>query len=248
MTWRPAADAVARAALGELAAGAWVYVHGSAALGGWLPGQSDVDLLVVVRAELPADRLEAFTKTVCDLPGPPIELSVVTAGLTRSPEPPWPFLLHVNRSPDAVRVVFGAGHRGDPDLLMHCAVTRAAGVALCGPPAAEVFGEVPRDVVRRYLIEELEWGLREASEHYVVLNACRALAFDQEGWLLSKQDGATWARYRLVAHEALISQVLVERQRALTDPSFSPGWVRRPGRDAHALVADVIRCLSADSA
>lgn len=248
MTWRPAADAVVRAVLGELGAGAGVYLHGSAALGGWLPGQSDVDLLVVVEAEPPADRLEAFAKAVCDAPGSPVELSVVTAGLVRSPEPPWPFLLHVNRSPDAVRVVFGAEHRGDPDLLMHCAVTRAAGVALCGPPAAEVFGDAPRDVVRRYLIEELEWGLREASEHYVVLNACRALAYDQEGWFLSKQDGATWARYRLGAHEPLITQVLLERQQALTDPSFSPGWERRPGRDAHALVAHVIRCLSAGSA
>jgi hypothetical protein len=46
------------------------------------------------------------------------------------------------------------------------------------------------------LADELDWGLENAPLHYAVLNAYRAEAFAIEGVLLSKLEGAEWARGR----------------------------------------------------
>jgi len=238
VTWRRTAEAVAALAAAELGPQAAVHAHGSAALGGWLPGRSDLDLLVVVPQAPPVDRLDAFAKAVADLTGPPIELSVIEQALARRPRAPWAFLAHVSG-----RRIVAAGV--DPDLAIDLAVTRSAGVTLRGPAADELIGELSRPVIRRHLLDGLERQLHRSSEHDVVMNACRALAYQEQGVLVSKQDGATWARFRLPDHAALIGRILDERQAALTDRHFSPSWERRPGPEAHALVAEVIRRLSA---
>jgi streptomycin 3"-adenylyltransferase len=241
VTWRPTADAVVRLALAELGPEPAVVVHGSVGLGGWLPGQSDVDLLVIVPQAPAPGPLAAFAESVAELTGPtgpPVELSVIEQTLAARPQAPWPFLVQV-----AGRRIVPAGV--DSNLALHLAVARAVGIAVRGPDPAGLIGEVPRPVLRGQLVDELEWALHRGSEHDVVLNACRALAYQEREVLLSKQDGATWARFRLPEHAALIGRILDERQTALTDRHFSPEWERRPGPQAHALAAEVIRRLSA---
>jgi hypothetical protein len=60
-----------------------VYVHGSAALGGFRPERSDVDILVVVAYQVPADCQaalgEALLAAAYPCPGIGLELSVITA-------------------------------------------------------------------------------------------------------------------------------------------------------------------------
>lgn len=194
---------VATDLLGEAVLG--VYVHGSAALGGWGPG-SDVDMILVVDPPTSSDWTtvgEVFGQTGRSTA---LELSVVAEAAARHPASPWPFLLHVDTHRGQQRMVLGAAMPGDRDLVMHYAVCRSHGVRLCGPPPAALIGAVPRVDVIDYLADELDWAVAHADARYAVLNACRAHAYAATGQLLSKLDGAHWARPVHPAFAALIER------------------------------------------
>ncbi len=190
-----AADEALRRRLGGRVVG--TYLHGSAVLGGFVPGRSDTDVLVVVADDVGRT---ALTPAVDELSvnggcrGTGIELSIVTAEAARTSAEPWPFLVHVVTGATATRVVWGSELPGDRDLLMHTAVVRAAGVAIGGPSPDQTFGPVDRPAVLGYLVDEMYEAVECATPTYTVLNACRAYRFLVTGDLVSKLDGAAWAR------------------------------------------------------
>ncbi len=203
--WAAQAECVAEVCEARLGHVVGVYVHGSAALGGFGPS-SDLDVLVV--AEGDEDWPTLGSQLLADCGGPrSLELSVVEASAARQPSPPWPYHLHVNSG--EARFGLGAG-RGDPDLIAHYAVTRAAGVAVSGPPADSVFGRVSRRQLVDYFREELQSGVDHGDQRYAVLNTCRAVAYASSGRLLSKVDGGLWWLAELggrsVVEEALTAQ------------------------------------------
>jgi len=173
-------------------------LHGSAALGRFVPGRSDVDVLMLVDSpDLAAGVLQSIAErfhAVTDrCPGAGLEISVVAAGAAADPGPPWPYLLHVTTQADDPRTVFGRDGDGVPDLLMHDAVCRSAGIAVTGPLRSTAIGEIRRSEVLDYLRHELAWAGENADTTYGVLNACRAWQFVTTGELASKLDGASWA-------------------------------------------------------
>jgi streptomycin 3"-adenylyltransferase len=184
-----------RRILGDGLTGA--YLHGSAAMGGWRPESSDVDLLAVSSRRLSGTEKEELGKRLQALvaPGAGLEFSLVVAGDISPIVAAPPFELHVTTGSDA-KVADGAGHSGDTDLVMHFAVCRKRGATVAGRPPKETLPAIPRALLLTTLAAELEWGLRSAPLHYSVLNACRAEAFAAEGRLLSKLEGARWALRR----------------------------------------------------
>ena len=181
-----------------------LYVHGSAAMGGWDARLSDVDLLAVVTRELtPLEKrglAELLHSPANPAPGTGLEMSVVTAAsLSTVPARP-PFELHVTTGSDS-KAVDGSGHPGDPDLLMHFAVCRARGIAIVGPEPALVLPRVPRPLLAQALKSEVQWGLEHAPPRYAVLNACRAWAFADGTGMLSKLEGGAWALQRGIEPE-----------------------------------------------
>jgi len=183
--WAEQARRVAEVCAADLPLLAGVYVHGSAALGGFTAA-SDLDILVIGDG---SDDPERLGRRLLATSQPfPLELSVVTAAAAAAPSAPWPYVVHVD-GPERVVTDEGAG---DPDLIAHFAVARHAGIAVVGPPARSVVGPVPRPVLLSYLGDELRWGVEHADERYAVLNACRAAAYASEGLLLSKVVGARW--------------------------------------------------------
>lgn len=196
-----------------------VYLHGSAALGGFRPERSDVDVLVVIAYAVPADRQAALGAALLaasyPCPGTGLELSVITAA-TAADLGDCRFEVHV-ASPD--EVVVGAGHAGDTDLILYAEVCRRSGLAASGPPAWSAFGAVPRSRLVTAMLVELEWGVSSASFEYAVLNACRALRFAADGLLQSKVAGGEWY---LAAHpDASVVRAALARQRggAAHEPS-----------------------------
>ncbi len=164
-----------------------VYVHGSAALGG-VTNSSDLDVLVITETD--EGVLGLGPALLADAASPrPLELSVVARSAAIQPQWPWPYLVHVNSAEQRATRDNGDG---DPDLIAHYAVTRAAGICLTGPEPAEVIGPVDRGQLLDYLCDELRWGLDHADQRYAVLNACRASAYAATARLLSKLDGASW--------------------------------------------------------
>jgi len=169
------------------------YLHGSSVLGGWNAERSDVDILFVVTDDIGERAVErageVLLQAAVGCPGRCLEASIVTASAAARPAPPWPFVLHVGCSDGEQVLHGGADSPGDPDLLMHYAVCRAAGLALAGPSPQTTIGPVDRRIVLRYLAGELGWGLANAPENYAVLNACRALVYLRQGRIVGKVAG-----------------------------------------------------------
>ncbi|WP_154796397.1 nucleotidyltransferase domain-containing protein [Occultella kanbiaonis] len=187
--WRAQAAVISDLLIAELTTVVGIYLHGSAALGGFGP-TSDLDVLVVVRDEPEADWTSVGGALLSAAEGGrALELSVVRSSEAAAPSPPWPFVLHVNSG--AHLCVLG-GDGGGPDLIAHYAVVRAAGLPLYGPDPSAVVGGIEREILIGYLTGELEWGRDEADQRYAVLNACRAVAYADHGALLSKVDGGRW--------------------------------------------------------
>ena len=174
-------------------------LHGSAALGSWVSARSDVDILVVAddTNRISGQALSRAASAVHGLantcPGRGAELSIISAGLARRPTPPWPFLLHVNTEPMHVKTVFGQGHEGDPDLLLHLAVCRAVGIGVRGTVPPDLIGDIDRASIIRAMDDELVSSLDDADTTYTVLNACRAWCYVVTDRLVSKRVGAKWA-------------------------------------------------------
>lgn len=186
-SWREQAQVVTALCRRHLPGLVGVYVHGSAALGG-MSSVSGLDVLVITKSDEGASALGASLLLTAGEPRE-LELSVVTSTAAQNPQPPWPFVLHVN-SADHRSVLCHAD--GDPDLVAHYAVTREAGIVLNGPEPKDIIGTTDSDQLLQYLCSELQWGLDHGDQRYAVLNACRACAFASTGRLLSKIDGATW--------------------------------------------------------
>jgi len=224
-----------------------LVVHGSLALGGFEPVVSDVDVLVIVDDRPPLGptgwRKLGGDLATAAVPGRGIELSVVDLVAAARPAPPWPFLLHVATEPAGAgvspKVVLGEGHGGDPDLLMHYAVAREAGVTRPARPVDELVGEVERPAVLRYLVDELAWAVTNAGESYAVLNAGRALRYLLDGSIVSKLDGATTALAE-GAPAAIVERALDVRRGRVAD--------RDPTEPALAFVAATRRRLAAAAA
>jgi streptomycin 3"-adenylyltransferase len=188
-----------------------VYLHGSAVLGGFHPAASDVDVLAVF-AE-PADagvqaRMGARLAAAGTCPGSGLEMSVITAA-TAADLGACRFEVHVSTRVDP-KVLPGADHSGDPDLVLYAEVCRRAGYAVHGPPPADVFGPVPAARLLAAVAEEVRWGAVHGSVPYAVLNACRAERYAVEGVLSSKVDAGGWARARY-PEEAVIAEALAQQ-------------------------------------
>jgi hypothetical protein len=232
---RALAEALA-ASSGQRLVGA--YLHGSSAMGGWMPARSDVDILFVLQDGTPPAVLLAVEQAMVDsapaCPGTGLECSVVPAQEAGNPTPPWPFLLHVQSSRgQEVRRIGGEALEGDRDLLMHYAVCRAAGVALFGPDPSAVFGAVPRVTILAYLGDELAWGVAHGSQAYAVLNACRALVYATQGDLVSKLSGGRHALDKGLGPADVIARALDEQQ-----GKIPPGAITASATAFVRLVAD----------
>jgi Domain of unknown function (DUF4111) len=183
-----------------------VYLHGSAALGGWSAERSDVDLLGVVarplerRAKREISARLNHPSLVCPAAAG-LELSMVTAAVAADPPRRPPFELHVTTGP-AAQTHLGGPAAADPDLLLHFAVCRRAGVAVAGPGPVEVFAEPPRAWLLERAAAELHWAVRHGTFSYRVLTACRAWRYLEDDVLGSKVESGRWARVRLAGERS----------------------------------------------
>lgn len=181
---------------------AGVYLHGSLALGAFRREHSDLDLLIVADAPVSQPVRRALLDALLDADDSPdapaggLECSLVLLDDCRRPTHPLPFALHYSRThaqparenPDAfVRRMNGT----DPDLVAYLGLIRQQGIVLLGRPVAEVFAPVSPDDLR----DSLERNVPDAPlGGDDLLNACRLAAFRRTGLLLSKEEGAAWAR------------------------------------------------------
>ncbi|MFG1884055.1 nucleotidyltransferase domain-containing protein [Micromonospora sp. NPDC049102] len=192
----------ARDVLGDDLVGA--YAAGSVGLGAYQAGRSDVDVALVCVDPLP----ETVKRTLVArlrheaLPCPARGLELVVyrraVAAAGSPEPGFEVELNTGRAMPFRRTLDPAD-RPDVDGRFWYGLDRSilhqSGLPLAGPPAAEVFADLPPDALRRLLVEALTWWLalptppddRPApGAEDAVLGACRSLVRHRDGVWLSK--------------------------------------------------------------
>jgi predicted nucleotidyltransferase len=208
----------------ELGAGiVGVYLHGSLAFGCYNRARSDLDLLVVVQEPLSRTERLAFLRRCADLshanptPGD-IELSVVLLPHVQEFSHPLPYEAHYSRDFNAAirtGAIDTASGKTDADIAAHCTVVRARGIALLGPPPAEVFGPVPWSAYIASITEDFNWIASE--EHlmdnpvYGILNMCRVEMTIRLGppTVVSKEEAGEWMMSRThAAHRDLLRLAL----------------------------------------
>jgi streptomycin 3"-adenylyltransferase len=123
---------------------------------------------------------------------------------------------------------WGAVRRCDADLAGHITVTHHRGICLYGLPIPQVFPVVPRtDFLASILADVLDqkYGLTSDLSHpvYVILNACRTLAYLRTGQILSKDEGGSWAAHSLPERHRPRLIALLDAYRACGDEGGAPG-------------------------
>ena len=187
------------AAMREAAELEAVYLVGSAALGAYEHGRSDVDAVAVTARRLSEAEKQELVRRVEALPSPAraLELVVYSREEAASPEPRFELNLnpgkHVALTPET----------GLPDdsphwFVLDRAMAEQHAVPLAGPPWGELFAPVPRERVLAALELSLDWYERHEPTHpNSVLNTCRAWMWLETGRWSSKQEAAAWLRGRV---------------------------------------------------
>jgi predicted nucleotidyltransferase len=238
------AQTLARAcseALGDTVTG--VILHGSVTLDDYLPGRSDVDLLVVAQDPLTDAQVAALTEALAAqrqwAPGP-VDLRLVTRQVAASPTPAPPLEAYLRLTPTSGVRVEERRHPGERDLAVELSVCRAHGRSLLGATPAELLGEVPhRWVVAAGDAQLAAWQAIGDDPPYAeltVLTACRVWRFAEEGRHVSKAAAAQWALER----DPTLGVVGDALRRRLGDPEarIDPAQVVRLLAEVRARLAE----------
>ncbi len=226
-----------------------VYLHGSAAMGCFHPALSDLDLIVVIEHDAGSGVMMKFMKEVvrlnADAPKKGIEMSVVKRKYCNPFVYPTPFDMHFSNAhlkwfTDAPDEYIAKMNGTDKDLAAHFTIIRKYGRALCGAPAGEVFGEVPREAYIDSICLDVKGAKEEIAREplYMILNLCRVLAYLQEGLVLSKEAGGEWGAERLSARYTDLIRKALDCYRSGRPMECVPGC-------AEEFAGDMIRQIGA---
>ena len=185
-----------------------IYLHGSLAMGCYNEKKSDIDLLVVVKNDVPREIKRRYMDMVVALnhkaPSKGIELSIVKEAVCRPFVYPTPFELHFSAAhlnwyllnpEDYIEKMNGT----DKDLAAHFTILYHRGKTLYGKEIKSVFSEVGSEAY----MDSIWMDVKNAKEDiigdtmYIILNLCRVLAYKKEKLILSKQEGGEWALHHL---------------------------------------------------
>ncbi|MEG0775396.1 aminoglycoside adenylyltransferase domain-containing protein [Clostridium sp.] len=199
-----------------------IYVHGSIAFNCFNWNKSDIDFLVVVNEKLSESvklrLLEVLESLRAESPPKGFEMSVVLKEHCINFQYPTPYELHFSNQwletyLTNPLLLCDDNYKTDKDLAAHLTIIRHVGIALCGEPIKEVFGDVPKDNYIDSIKNDIENATVEILHNpmYIVLNLCRVAAYIKDNLILSKEQGGNWGlrnlpkEYRDIVNEALKS-------------------------------------------
>jgi hypothetical protein len=202
-----------RDGLGDRLVGAWLF--GSGALGDLDPATSDLDVQVVTTIRLPRAERERLAVRVShpELPCPVRGLELVIYARDDLQDPLGPaFQVNLNTGPRMTQHV-AYDPTEDPRFwfVLDVAIGREAGRPLAGPPAAEVFPELPVRLVLDSLEQALAWfATNDRKGGQAAIAAARAWAWAEEGRWLAKGPAAVWLTSRVTRE--LVAQSRAPRE------------------------------------
>ena len=130
--------------------------------------------------------------------------------------------MHLERYQENPAEYVRAMHGEDKDLAAHCMMLRHRGVRLYGPEIEQVFGPVSDEVFENSIYQDIRTAQEDILKApvYVILNLCRAVAYIEEGLLLSKREGGEWALndWQLAPYQGMIRAALKAYQEGESMP------------------------------
>ena len=206
-----------------------MYVYGSLAFECYNPARSDVDVLVLTRRRMAPETRRALSSVLRQLQSvAPLEISFLARGDLEPWQYPTPYDYHFSGRAEKQG---GAGVYFAAEIVQ----ARARSFALAGPPAGEVFPEVPHEDFLDCIERDLVWARDHIDERpgYAVLNGCRVVAYRRERTVMSKADAGRWGlrvapeRFRsLIADAAAHYAGEAEIELDLTEVTAFVEWAR----------------------
>ncbi|GGA43866.1 aminoglycoside adenylyltransferase domain-containing protein [Psychrobacillus lasiicapitis] len=176
------------------------YLHGSLAMGGFNPKNSDIDILVVT-----ADSISIETKRIlaklfleCSNNPFPVEVSFLNEAHLKDWDYPTPFDFHYseqwrNRYEEETAFLKDMP-KTDADLAAHITITNHRGIVIWGRAISEVFPIVPKTHYISSILSDFEDCVKNIVRDpvYCTLNLLRVYWYVKEGVISSKQEAGDW--------------------------------------------------------
>jgi hypothetical protein len=156
------------------------YFVESIALGGYVAGESDIDIVAVSAHPIPEDIkaliIEGLLTATMGCPTRGLELTLYRFEVVSSPTVGADFEVNINGGPRmAVDIHMDPTDQPRFWYVIDRAIAHRAGKTIDGPPPAELFADVDRDTLASLMAESMRWHrLEEGATLYSVLNAARA--------------------------------------------------------------------------
>jgi predicted nucleotidyltransferase len=199
-----------------------IYLEGSLASGGFQPARSDINVIAVVKENIDISLKRGLVELLLRISNMPRPLDVyVLAEKDLSPlQLPLSFELHYNEQlREAMQQEMRDGSwqhwndttHSDSELTISLAILQRSGIVLSGKPIEDTLPAIPETTFREALVQSLEVARARLPQDPIafVLNACRTIAYWQDGSVLSKDAGGNWGLVHLPERfHALIEQSL----------------------------------------
>lgn len=195
-----------------------LYLHGSLAMGAFLPTKSDIDIIATLNRPLSDVQREELRHVSSEVLLPSaasgLDLTLLTTEAARHPteDSSWEAAIQVRRSHHSQQAQMR--ERADPFLFIDVAVVRKHGVTIAGPSADDSLGPVATRLIGDACAENCRvWASRDVFHDPAsgVLNVCRAWQFLEEETLVSKVEAGEWAKCR-TDKDALVETALASRR------------------------------------
>lgn len=176
-----------------------VYLHGSICLHDFVPGRSDIDLLVLSDAPMSRGERAALAEALLPLHRRPCELELSVVRVDDAQRLPVLCQFHFSSlwapryaaRDEANPLLEGAFP--DEDMPCHLRLTRQSGVALFGPPPETLLPEIGDEAFWRALTYDLDDFSFSENVVYDVLTLARIASFAGTRRILTKCQAAEWA-------------------------------------------------------
>lgn len=185
-----------------------VYLHGSIVLNAFNPDSGDLDLLIVVRDPLSAEKRLAIAKDIIALDDAPrpVEMSALTEADAKAWKNPGNCVFHYSdfwterykaRFADPEKEVYVVDHDfPDADVTSYIRLLHQCGIVLYGKPIPEVFAEVSDEDFWQAITADVDdYDFHNYEPRYLTSNILilgRILSFKVCGRILSKYEAGQW--------------------------------------------------------
>lgn len=185
------------------------YLHGSLAMGGFNPKNSDIDLLVVTKKPLTLNSKRQLVMLLLKRSNNPypVEISFLSDVQLKNWKHPSPFEFHYSeswrdrykceRSRESIESI--QDNLYDADLAAHITVTNYRGICLEGKVISDVFPIIPRTHYISSIMEDFQDCLKNMVDDpiYCGLNLLRVYWYLKEGVISSKEEAGIWGEAEL---------------------------------------------------